>query len=229
MPHLGISQADEVQSSDRAEEAFRSGRGAEVLLSRGHGKWYEAAARGRLFSAARHARVGVVDPLVPSVGSNTAGYGLFNPTDSKSYVVPVRWEVGVTQNNGPQVGFLGLYSSPIEIQLTYETPVAFVMSLYRLPIGASFTLEHLGNDTNAVAVSNPNLGGSPSSYTLVKVLTLQGYGGAATTRPYAEQHSADFDGAYVIPPGGCLYLWQTVSSNNTCRAVSTITWAEVSI
>lgn len=194
----------------------RQAKTGEANVTQTHGKYYEPASRGVLFTAADQA-AGVA--TVTSV-STTAILSLYNPLASGKRLTVKKVRVGYFS------GTLG--AGPI---LHCANLAAAGVALPAIPTsGTSLTpsCTDIGNQSGAAAVGLVRTGSTVTAPTVLAPICSVG-AGLASTADFAKQVSDDVDGEYVIEPGYCYQIQSKCAAGSSPLISVGITWEEVPI
>lgn len=215
-------------SADGAPNELRLGRLNDLIVSELHGRYYEQAYRGNLYSGG----MGLTSISNATFTSATTGAtatpiaGVWNPPSSGVNLVILRAYLGITVTNATNTGtgpFVWMSSVGNLAISTGNTP----FSRKTLTAGGSVTKDMSGvaltGLTNAIAVRNASglNGGSGAGFSFV--------GTAVGQVTFASGiNEENLEGCFIVPPGGVLGLFGT-TTGVAHSAVSGILWEEVPV
>lgn len=184
-----------------------TGPSGEKLVSDTHGKWYNAARAGRLFT------YNVTAVTLPVVASNLASkFALYNPPASGVNLEIVRFDIGVVLAT-TVVNTVGLY---------YTAGTAAQASTFTTP-GTALSCMVGNAPTNAgVPYSALAHSGTPGRHTIL------GFFGATTTT-FSDSWNLHTDGAIIVPPGVVVSVAMSTAAATTSSFDVGVTWLEVSV
>jgi hypothetical protein len=207
---------------DGAAEFLRLGKGGDLIVQELHGRFFEQAFRGALFSAGSG-----VTPLsantISLTSSTTPIVGVYNPSTSTVNLVILQIAVSVYANTlttpvGP--GALVLASSVGNTAVTtgaapFNRKTLASSGAQAKAFNGGVALTGLTNNLVVFdGLEIPTQG--PVTYSTTTAMQL---GGASVV---------NVDGSIIVPPGGVLALLNTTSTT-TMSAVSRMLWEEVII
>ena len=195
--------------AEGSEAIIRLGRGAELIVSELHGKYYEQTFRGNVFVATQTAGI-----AINTQSGQATSFALANPAGSGKNCSLIRWDVVMTALPAtPVVGVYGLYVNTNTIAAavtgTAVTPFPGLLGTNYQPVAKPFS--------TATVPANP---------TLFRVLETK-LTGAATTIPYLPQFFIDFDGTCILTPGTTICLQQIAADTTNGSAINSVVWEEV--
>lgn len=201
-----------------ANPTFRQGQLGDLIVSELHGKWYETAYRGNLYSVGMTSTA-LSANTITLTATTTPIIGIWNPATSLVNLVIAKAKCVITAAGNSAVA-----------------PGAFVWATSVGNAAISTGLNPLNRKTLAAA------GSQAKGFTIATPLTgitnnlvIQGAAAfgtlvaaqGATATPFISGDGVEeFDGALIIPPGGVLALLNTVSTT-TVSVASMLTWEEV--
>ena len=192
------------------------------MFSELHGRFYEQAYRGNLFSTGTTGLVALSANTITLTATTTPILGIYNPLGSNVNVVLLQAALGAGINAAAATGpgsFVWATSSQ-NVGLTLgATPVS------RLIGGPASKAKGLAGValtglTNSLVIAHSADIPSPTIITTAAVST-----GIQTPSVYGLENE---DGAFVIPPGGILALLNTVSTT-TISVHGRLLWEEVPV
>lgn len=219
---LAQGQVGAPQSSIQAgaNPTLRQGQLADLIVSELHGKYYEQAYRGSLFSVGMTSTALSANTITTSA-TTTPIVGVWNPASSTVNLVMLKAKCVITAAGNSAVA-----------------PGAFVWATSLGNAAISTGLNPLNRKTLAQAGSQAKGFNITTALTgLTNALTIQhsaAFGTlvaaqGATASPFISGDGVEeFDGAIIIPPGGVLALLNTVSTI-TVNVASMLLWEEVPI
>jgi len=208
--NLGL-RTGPVQTADGNLISLRGGKTGEGIVAQAHGKYYEAASRGNLFSAyyTGHA--------MTAVNTTCVGMLLWNPTDSGKNLVLGQY---VISNHVTSTGPLGLglaYSVQAIVPSTVTTVATVQMPTKLGPLGST------GNSVAKAYIAA----------TLLVTPTIFQYLGrvavAIATTGQGDQIQGDFDGSVIVPPGYIIAVQSVIAVAAAAAIFGHLTWEEVPI
>jgi hypothetical protein len=209
MTQVVTGQVGEQNYSDNQtpNQGYRMGRQGEIVSSQLHGRYYEQAARGRLFTA--HAIV--TAPVIYTTAAGTGGPLLWNSSSThKLALIAAGWGIstaaaaagilGLTGGTG-QTSAPGSTTAVDSVKNCYLGGAAPAASAYRVgTVSAAGNFFHPLGDVNT---------------------------GAVTTRP-GSQNWVDLGGMFVVPQ----YGWISFAASATLTSAVmnlTLVWEEVPV
>lgn len=211
------------QLGDGAENEIRIGRQGDALVSQLHGRFYEQALRGNLFSAGS-GLTALSANTVTLTATTTPIVGVYNPLTSKVNLVMLQAGLAVIANSNAATAPGAFVWAAMTNQAAISTGAA------------PFNRGTLGRTGSAALAFNGGvaLTGLANNLVVIEGADFPGmhtiaYSAVAATAFYngvqAVQH---FDGSLIVPPGGVLALLNTVSTT-TFSVWSRLLWEEVPI
>lgn len=198
-------QVGPVTSSDGATAPMRLGRGGEQIITELHGRYYEQANRGNLFTA--HAIV--TAPVIYTTAAGTGGPLLYNGTsDKKAVILAVGWGVSTVTT---VAAILGLTGGPTTVP-SATTAADSVRNCY---LGGSLP------GMSAYRVGTVSAAGN----FFAPLGDLQT--GALTTTP-GMMHWADVGGMFIVPPGYFISFAASATASTTVGNLGMV-WEEVPV
>lgn len=196
------------QSLSAGSQPFtRFGNMGDTIVSELHGRYYEAAYRGSMFSAANTAGV------TTSVGNATTYVGicLSNPITSPVNLVlnKVGYSFLVAFTAAAAVGLMTGYNASTNV--THTTPLTVRNGLIGTgPIGYGLV------DSSATLPTAPAL----------TTVFATGLTGAITTMPHISGDIVDLEGSIVLQPGAYAAVY-TSTASGASGFLGSIQWEEV--
>lgn len=227
MPYLE-GQVGPRQIADGSPAPARLSRTGATVTSEAHGRFQEAALRGKLFADGM---------TLTSISNATFSVGTLGAT-----ATPV---LGVWNplNSGVNLAVLQARLQIVNTALQVTGPGAFVwatsfangaITTGNAPLNRA-TLQPFGSaarglsgvaltglTNNLVVRESSGLGGGPIS----NLSTLQT---AAGLMPFSTADVDNIDGAYIVPPGGVLALLTTTNPAVAISAATSLLWEELTI
>ena len=195
-----------VQRADGTLGAVRGGKTGEMLISQAHGKYYEAALRGKLHYSYCAA--------IAMSASATAAIGniVWNPPSSGANLVLGRWDFANVVTDANALELLLGYSVQATVPTT--TTAAVTGPCILGPVGTPTSV------AKAYSVATIT--------TAATAIASLAYIYAAIDTVGQGQIHGDFDGSIVVPPGYLVHLMCAVAAG-TAGTYSTLYWEEVPI
>ena len=214
--------------------ATRSGNLGDTIVSELHGRFYEQAYRGNLFSGGltltsiSNATFTSATGLSGTLGTAATGTpiaGIWNPSVSTVNAIILQATLAITETALTATGaggfVWGVYAGNGAIT-TGAAPVSrktLTASGSQCKNLANVALTGLTNVGVLLGASVLNGG---SIYNVSEVATASGF------HTLAQSYVENFDGSLIIPPGGILALYATTTPV-ALSAVSTLLWEEVPV
>ena len=217
-----------VVASDGTVQPARAAKTGEILTSDVHGRFYEAAIRGQIYSAGMTALTSIsAATFTVATTGNTATpiIGVYNPPGSgKNLVIlQARLQAAITALTATGAGaFIWMVGAASGASTTGVLPrsrntLSSAGSVAKDVSGVALT----GITVTLAAFDASGLSGGPT----INASTLQT---AAGLSPTLAASTDNIDGALIIPPGFVLSL-QCSTTPVAVSAVSNLLWEEVSI
>jgi hypothetical protein len=203
---LGVVPGEVKRADSSVPQFIRGGKTGEMMVSLTHGKYYEAALRGKLHYSYAAA-------IAMSASATSAvGNIIWNPPGSGINAVLARWDFAnvVTDTNALEL-LLG-YS----VQATVPGSVTAAVTGPCL-LGAVGTPTSLCKAYSVATITTAATAIASLAYIYAAIDTV-GQG----------QIQGDFDGSIIIPPGYLIHLMCAVAAG-TAGTYSTLYWEEVPI
>ncbi len=192
---------------DNSYNPLAQGRNSELLVSEVHGKYFNAAARGALYS------FNVTAVTIPVVASGLVSVcSLYNPVGSGRLLELVDLDIGLVLAT-TVVDTYGLYVSTAVLTAkgtftTAGTPQAGLLNSNLRGVGVPYSaFTHSGTPTRWMII---------------------GTMGAVTTTSNQLMHY-NFDGKAVITPGSVVSVASATAASNASGSDINITWVETPI
>ncbi|MDE2102831.1 MAG: hypothetical protein KGL39_36645 [Patescibacteria group bacterium] len=207
--------------------SIRQGKQGELIASELHGRFYEQAYRGNLFSAGTTAVTALSANTITTSATTTPIVGVYNPVGSGVNVVVLQASLQA---------FINTLTTPVGAGAFQW---AYSLNNPAISTGATPTNRFLGGTasktkafnggvaltglTNALTVLEGADFTSPTGQTYGTIVapttgtTMTGFGGVQ-----------NIDGSIVVPPGGVLALLNTTSTT-TMSTVARLLWEEVPV
>lgn len=206
--------------ADGAVQTMRLGKTAETIVQELHGRFYEQAYRGALFSAGAGVTALSGNTIILTA-SATPIVGVYNPSSSTVNLVILQIAAAVFANTlTTPVGPGALVLAASQGNTAVSTGAAAFNRRTLLSAGSQGKAFNGGvaltGLTNNIVVFDgleiPTQG--PLTYSTTTAMQLSGAG------------VVNVDGSIIVPPGGVLALLNTTSTT-TCSAVARMLWEEV--
>jgi hypothetical protein len=224
---LSQGQVGPTVSADGIQAALRSGKTGEQIVTELQGRFYENAYRGAAFRTGSTAITALSANSITSATSATGTpiLGIYNPLGSGKNAVILQATLQVMANTlTTPVGagaFVWLVSTGNSAVSTGATP----FNMGTLAASGSVCKGFVGGValtglTNVMAVAFAADFQTPTGLThgtMTAVQPLFSVGGVS-----------NIDGSIIVPPGGVLGLYNTVSTT-TMSAVGSLLWNEVAV
>lgn len=200
--------------SDGIQIPPRMGRGGELVVTEYHGKYYEQAYRGNVYTAASGSTGNV---LVGSTQASVQAFTLANPAGSGKNLSLIRLEV--TLATAPGTAVVGGYGLAVNTNTvaaavtgTATTPVSAVVGSNNQPVGKALTAATL-----------------PAVPTLFRAFATKFSTSAGTNNgQFLAPFTIDFDGSVILTQGSAISVCQLGGTDTTNAAVvCSMTWEEV--
>lgn len=216
---LSQGQVGQIQSAgDGVQVALRAGKLGDQIVSELHGKYYEQTYRGNVFSVGMTSTA-LTANTITLTATTTPIIGVWNPPSSTANVVLLKAKCVLTAAGNSAVA-----------------PGAFVWATSVGNNSISTGLNPLNRKTLAQSGSQAkgfNITTALTGLTNNLVIqhaaafgTLLAAQGATASPITSGDGIEEFDGAFIIPPGGVVALLNTVSTT-TVSVSSMILWEEV--
>lgn len=196
-----------IQQADNTTVPLAQGRNSELLISEIHGKYFNAAARGALFS------FNVTGVTVPVVASGLVSVcSLYNPIGSNRLLELVDIDISTVLAT-VVVDTWGLYVSSAVLTAkgtftTAGTPQAGLLNSNIRGVGVPYSAyTHSGTPT--------------------RWMTVAMFGGVTTTTNQIAHYP--FDGKAIITPGSVVSVATATAAANAAGSDINITWLETPI
>jgi hypothetical protein len=207
-----VNRVGAVTGADGTSQQSRAGKTGEQIVSQAHGKYYEGASRGNVYSACVPAATGVAPGT--ALGA-TAAFALQNPKGSGKRLAIKKVSAGyVSGTLGAGAVFHCANTNPAAAQVTGGTAV-------------TPTNNDLGAANNSVAVCqfNTTLPATPTA--LYPFCNLGAEVAATAVQP--QTVTEDVDGAIVVEPGCCWSLEAVAAAGSSPLMTFGVVWEEVPI
>ena len=187
---------------------FRQGRTGEIIASELHGRYYEQAYRGRLFSGANQSGV----TTTVGLATTYVGLCLSNPNGSPVNLVlnKVGYTFLVAFSAASAIGLMVGYKGGTDV--THSTPITPRGNKVGSPAGYGLL------DSSATLPVAPT----------VQTILGAGLTGAISTIPETPGDLVDLEGSIILPPGAFLAFF-TSTASGTSGALFSMQWEEVAI
>lgn len=213
-----------VQADGATNNPVRHSRLGAIVVSDGHGRFYENAARGYMYSIGSGATALSANTLTLTATS-TPILGVWNPLTSPVNLVILQCALQVYINTlttpvgcGPLVWAASTGNSAISTgsaPFNRKTMVAAGSYAKGFPGGVALT----GLTNNTVVFEGADLANT----------TILTHGTVTAVNPMSSTGGVqNFDGSLIVPPGGVLALLNTTSTT-TCSVAGRLMWEEIPI
>jgi hypothetical protein len=212
---------------DGATVNLRTGRGADLIASELHGRFYEQNYRGNLYSGGMSALTSIsnVTFTTGTLGATcTPIVGLWNPSTSGVNASVMQANLAITltaltaTGGGPFVWAVSTGNTALTLGSVPVNRKTFLAAGSQVKVFGGAALTGLAN--NLVVINgSPMFGGAPTN-------TSQTYTVAGIPQFLASVEN--LDGAFIVPPGGVLALLATTTPV-AHSATSGIIWEEVAV
>jgi len=200
--------------------AMRIGALGDQITSNLHGQYFEQAVRGNLYSFGMTSTA-LSANTITLTATTTPIIGVWNPVGSGKNLVLLKAKCGITAagNSAVAPGAFVWASSINNAALTLgSNPFNRLTMANSGSIAKAFTIATaLTGLTNNLVIQQASAFG-----------TLVAAQGATATPMVSGDTVEEFDGAWIVPPGGVLALLNTVSTT-TISVASMLLWEEVPI
>lgn len=212
-----------VTSGDGTNPNLRLGKTGEGIIQELHGRFYEQAVRGNMYSFGLSNTALVAANAIATGLSSSAQpvLGLYNPSTSLVNLVILQASIVTTTVAGTAVapgGFMWVYSAGNPGISTGSTPIN------------SKTLVAAGSSGKAFAISTP-LTGLTNSLAVLRasgIASINAAGPATAISQALSNTVENVDGAIIVPPGGFVGLMNQLSTTTLSCSVG-IVWEEVPV
>lgn len=207
MANLVISPITSTQPSGNTMANDFTGPSGEKLVSDTHGKWYNMAYRGGVFT------YNVTAVTLPVIAATLASkFAIYNPANSGKNLELIRLDVGLVSAT-TVVDTLGLY---------YSTGTNASGSTFTTPGTALSAIVGAATQNVATPYSALTHVGTPVRH------SIMGFYGAVTTTA-ANTWNVNFDGTVIVPPGTVISLAMSTAASTATSVDLGLTWAEVPV
>ena len=201
---------------------FRQGQLAELMVSELNGRFYEHAYRNRLFSAGTLAVNALTSNTISLTAATTPILGVYNPSTSTVNLNILQAELTCFANNltsgaGPG-SFVWAWSLGNTAVSTGTSPIS------RKTLTASGSQAKGMVNTALTGLTNNLVIQEGADFTTPGGLTYTTIGSTAMIPSFGGVQN--FDGSFLLPPGGVLALLNTTSCT-TFSVTGRLLWAEI--
>lgn len=197
-------------------DGIRIGRDGGQIVSGLHGKFYEQASRGRLYTGSS-ASTGIALIVPGATGGHPT---LWNPSDSGINVSIIKLELGwVSGNNAP--GAIE-WAYTLNAGSTHATGAPIATATLVAPVGV------LGGAVSNKAKWSPTTNTFTAAPVFLRSAGLSLFTGISTTAVAPFSLFACYDGDFVIAPGTAVSLCTQMATTTAVFQVS-VSWEEISI
>jgi len=220
MPANQVNVGAQNQADGSQLVVARAGRQGDQIVSELHGRFYEQAYRGNVYSSGLAALTALSANTITLTATTTPILGIYNPLGSgvNAVVLQAALAAGInnTSSTGPGIfvwasstGNTGLSTGSVPAPRFLGGAAAKCKGL----AGVALT----GLTSNLVVAHSADF----ATPTIITTATLP-----ATVQTPSVMNIENIDGAFIIPPGGILALLNTVSTTTT-SVHGRLMWEEV--
>ena len=220
MPANQVNVGAQNQADGSQLVVARAGRQGDQIVSELHGRFYEQAYRGNVYSNGLAALTALSANTITLTATTTPILGIYNPLGSgvNAVVLQAALAAGInnTSSTGPGIfvwasstGNTGLSTGSVPAPRFLGGAAAKCKGL----AGVALT----GLTSNLVVAHSADF----ATPTIITTATLP-----ATVQTPSVMNIENIDGAFIIPPGGILALLNTVSTTTT-SVHGRLMWEEV--
>jgi hypothetical protein len=215
---LSQGQVGQIASAgDGVQVALRAGRLGDQIVSELHGKYYEQTYRGNVFSIGMTSTALSANTITVAA-TTTPIIGVWNPVGSGKNLVLLKAKNVITVAGASAVApgaFVWATSIGNAAISTGLAPLSRLTLANSGSIAKGFNISTaLTGMTNALVIQQAAAFG-----------TLVAAQGATATPMISGDAVEEFDGAFIVPPGGVVALLNTVSTT-TISVASMLLWEE---
>lgn len=198
-------------------DADRTGRDGGKVVTQLHGKYYEQASRGSLYTGVSAS--GGIALIVPAAGGGHPT--LWNPSDSDSNLSIVRLELSwVSGNNAP--GAIEWAAVPGNAGSTHATGAPIATATRVSPVGV------LGGALSNKGIWSPTTNTFTAAPVFHRPAGMSLFTGIGATAVAPFMLRAEYDGDFVIAPGKAVCLCFQAATTTALFQVA-VTWEEVPV
>ena len=213
--------------ADGSENEMRTAKTGEAVVTDAHGRFYEAAVRGTVFSAGM--TITSINNATFSTGTLTATatpiIGIWNPVNSGKNAVILQARLQLI-NTALQVTGPGAFMWCTSVNQSAITTGITPLNRSSLAASGSVCKGFAGTALTGLSGSLVVQEASGFGSLISNLSTLQT---AVGLMPSSAAHICNVDGAFIIPPGGVLALLCTTNAPVAVSAASALLWEEVAI
>ena len=215
-------QIGQIVSTDGSMTNLRSGRTGEIILSQAHGRYYETASRGNMFTLTMNASVGGIAAgnIVGAAANAATQFAIWNPVGSGFNMSIMKVFIGVISGTlpaGPVFHGAFIYGNPTNATTTDAGKGA----QNNLIGGRQTVMRYINTATTGTTITG---GTAP----IVLKATNLDFNAVAFASAAGSNCLDLVEGDIVIPPGyGYIPLW-SAAGTSVLNAYS-VTWEEVPI
>ena len=226
MESRGIIGNARAGMADGSELALRMGRTGEQMVSDTHGRFYESAFRGTLFSAGMTlTTIANATFTTGTLGATcTPIVGLWNPINSGKNLVVLQVRVQLVNTALQMTGAGALMWATSTFQSAITTGI---LPFNRLSLAAIGSVGK-GFANTALTGLSGNLTVQEAAGLATHLSNLSTLQTAAGLMPVMPQSLDNVDGAIIVPPGGIIALLCTTTPV-AVSAASSILWEETPV
>ena len=216
-------QVGQIAGTDGSQPNLRQGRTGELIVSQNHGRYYETASRGNMFSLTLYASgsTPVAGNLVGAAANAATQFAIWNPLGSGFNMSILKTHIGIHSGTiaaGPVFHGVFVLGNPTNAT-TFDSGRAAQNSMIggRLPV-----VRYINTSTTGTTITG---GTTPLIH---KPMNMQFSAGTYASLAGTPGIMDLVDGDIVIPPGyGWLPLWTGTGTSVIFSA--SCTWEEVPI
>jgi hypothetical protein len=196
-----------------ATPAIRQGQLGDVIVSELHGRYYEQAYRGNLFTLSVSTAAAIT--AYTGAAAGTPMLAVYNPVNSGKNIVPIQ----ANYNNVVAASAAGTVS----FALWFGPTAAITQTTLTYPVN-NYTLNRVGSVTQSF--TNAAL---TSSTALTNVYPLGYYYWATAAGAFQSTPTVvDINGSFIVPPGTMVALGGSAALTSATW-IGSLTWEEVPI
>lgn len=202
-------------------QPFRQGKGADIINSQLHGRFYEQTYRGNVYGNGTTALTALTANTITLTASTTPILGVWNPLVSTVNLVILQATLASGPNNTATVG------AGIFVWATSTGNAA--LTLGTAPFNHK-TLTSAGSQAKGLAfialtgLTNNLVVQEMADFPTATIITTTAI--PTTVQTPTVTYTQNVDGSIIVPPGGVLALLNTVSST-TVSVHGRLLWEEV--
>jgi hypothetical protein len=216
----GIVGAPQASYAQGSTPPLRQGQLGDLIVSELHGKYYEAAYRGNLFSVGMN-NTALSANTISLTATTTPIIGVWNPLSSNVNLVmnKAKCLIVVAGNSAVAPGAFVWATSTGNAGLTLGVAPLSRKTL----VGAGSQAKGFNISTALTGLTNNLVVQNTAAFG-----TLVAAQGATATPMISGDAVEEFDGSLIVPPGGLLCLLNTISTT-TINVAAMLMWEEVPV